>query len=126
MAIRRKSKPALPAKPLPRRFARFDGREMWARLTAEQQRKIGALALELVACDIGDDEVLPDSIRRALTEAYHVIVMDLGVTVLGAVPERAWSCPETGDPLVPSRLGLVCRSCGCSQTDGCAEGCGWS
>lgn len=105
-------------------LARFDGGAAWAQLAAERQAEIGALALELAVATIGNDIVLDggrieEPHQRAMLAAYHRLSQDLiddGAQFIPAEPEL---------PPIPSRLGRVCRSCGCSEDDACDGGCVW-
>ncbi|WP_449409683.1 hypothetical protein [Methylobacterium komagatae] len=106
----------------------FDGAAVWATLSPEQQARIGAVALEAaVAGAIA--EYLRDPAGRACAEAEQIALGLLREAAIGegGMIDRAW-IDDTGlKPRVriPSVIGLVCQTCGCSQNDPCEEGCGW-
>ena len=101
---------------------RFDGSEVWAKLTADQQRTIGATALEYIVSwkgrdvclrDIGGEESQGDPRLRPFVACDPMIFDLFYEAVAAAVPEiiNAERIP------VPSLLGPVCRVCGCSECD---------
>jgi hypothetical protein len=99
---------------------RFDGAAAWAGLTPEQQAAIGAVALEIIVnwngCDAYEDRA-----RTRPFEAADPLLLDrLHGLVDDAIPATIVAEP------VPSLLGQVCRRCGCSQEDACADGCAWA
>lgn len=112
--------------PLPR----VDGGEAWAKLSAEQQSEIGAIALEYVIASNGRD-AYGDFVREALLARAHEAAETLlhgqlheavQDALAGIVPALD---DETALMPIPLRLGRVCRACACSEYDPCPEGCGW-
>lgn len=117
------------ARPVPERF---DGAAAWARLTPEQQAEIGAIALELPLAwhllDLegpGPASALSPVLARVATAADSALMGGLEAVVHEALPPDAYAATD-GGPRIPSRLGGVCRACGCSQNDAWDEGCGWA
>jgi hypothetical protein len=108
---------------------RFDGEIVWAGLTDMEQAAIGAIALELVAAwycseNSGDDETEQTPLSRAADAADFHLLESLRQTFVDAVPRTVLDNLD-GQPLLPSKLGPVCRECGCSGDDACDVGCGW-
>lgn len=108
---------------------RFDGCAAWAQLPPEEQAKIGALALELVAAWACNDEVdetteLPEAYARAAGLCDAELISALQETVVDALPRDVFF--EGDLARIPSHLGPICRVCGCTQHDGCECGCGWA
>ncbi|MER8380682.1 hypothetical protein [Mesorhizobium sp. M1399] len=109
---------------------RFDGSVIWAGLHPDHQAEIGAVALELIsawwvqeqAVDINDGG---DPMLRAAEAADHLLINELRQAVVDAVPMSDFNAAD-GTPKMPSRLGPFCRKCGCTQEDGCREGCWWA
>lgn len=117
------------AQPAPERF---DGAEAWAKLPPAAQAAIGAIALELTlawhlqdAAGPGPRGGLPPVLERVAAIADSELMAELEAAALDALPEGAFSATD-GRPRIPSRLGGVCRRCGCTQNDACDEGCGWA
>jgi hypothetical protein len=112
-----------PSQPL----RRFDGAEAWTALTPEQQAEIGAIALEYAVAAIGYQDVIDLDflalIARPLCAAEQFLHDDLLVTTQETAP--ALTDPSELMP-IPSRLGRICRTCGCSHYDPCEGGCGWA
>ena len=108
---------------------RFDGAAVWADLPAEQQSRIGAIALELLAAwyaqEMGRAELLDDEtpLSRAGGAADFLLINELRELLVEAVPRAALEID--GQPRLPSMLGSVCRVCGCSHRDACGFGCYW-
>jgi hypothetical protein len=102
----------------------FDGAAAWARLTPEQQARVGALALELVASwaiiGLGED----GAVARAAEEAKRLSLASLVTEFHYELVEHLQE--PGGAYRLPSVLGMVCRGCGCSHLDPCEEGCGWA
>jgi hypothetical protein len=104
---------------------RFDGIEKWATLTPKQQAAIGAAALEYSAGFLAveafeADEGGSNVIHRAAAANDAALAGALFNTVKVAFPETLF-----GD-VVPSRIGGVCRKCGCTEYDACEGGCSWA
>lgn len=119
----------LMARPAPERF---DGAEAWAKLPPEVQAEIGAIALELTLVwhlldqeGLGPDSGLSPLLTRVASAADNLLMGGLQQTVTDALPEDAYTASD-GTFRIPSLLGGVCRSCGCSQNDPCDVGCGWA
>jgi hypothetical protein len=115
-------------------LARFDGADAWASLTPVAQGEIGAIALEFAyAIGILDGKIpgldpLDERSARALDAAGHLLVDELMRAFADHLPELVLAAAG-GAPLIPSRLGPVCRVCGCSQSDACGSGpyaCAWA
>ncbi|MFP4538718.1 MAG: hypothetical protein ACLFPA_10500 [Dichotomicrobium sp.] len=118
---------------------RFDGAALWAQLTEDEQREIGALALEYTVNCLGEDQhaeqpgVSPAS--RPFEEG-NIVLMDALLAATEdalvrlkpfAAQAQAEGTAAGGAPIpIPSRLGPVCRVCGCTEHDACPEGCGWA
>lgn len=108
---------------------RFHGSVAWTGLSAEQQAKIGALALELVAAWACSDEVnenseLPQAYARSAGFCDAELISALQDSVVDALPRDVFYEGELAR--IPSHLGPICRVCGCTEHDGCACGCGWA
>lgn len=115
------------AQPLPR----FNGAEAWAKLTAEQQAEIGAIALEIIVNCHGEDayftglDAKPEA--RPFIAAQPVLMDMLMSTVSEAIGPAVPALFDDDLPVpIPSLLGGVCRACACSEYDPCPEGCGWA
>lgn len=115
----------------PEHHPRFHGAEAWAKLTAEQQAAIGAIALEYVIAANGRDTYADIDAEALLARAHEAAETLLGAQLHEAVQDAlAETVPalhdETALMPIPSRLGPVCRACACSEYDPCPEGCGWA
>lgn len=111
-------------------MSRFQGSVVWAGLHPDHQAEIGAIALELISAwwcqeQAADPYAGNDPLLRAAEAADHLLINELRQAVVDAVPMSDLN-DAGGQPMLPSRLGPVCRACGCSQEDACAEGCGWA
>lgn len=108
----------------------FDGAAIWQTLPADARDAIGAAALELCAahfcfeeCHDGAMFATPES--RAADAAVTAADAALHQLFVDAVAQSELTDGE--DRLkFPSVLGMVCRTCGCSQNDACAGGCDWA
>jgi hypothetical protein len=101
---------------------RFDGAAAWDKLAPEQQREIGAIALELVQASRSRALNRSPVVGRALEAAgdgLTLLLDDAALPVLG--PFTRFSPVR-----LPSRLGRVCRACGCTEDDACEGGCSWA
>lgn len=94
---------------------RFDGAAAWAALPPEHQAAIGAAALEIVVNWSGLDSDNDASLIRPFEAADSLLLDTLQSAVEAALPKAIAADP----PPVPSRLGPVCRVCGCSEHDAC-------
>jgi hypothetical protein len=112
-------------------IARFNGAEAWARLTPAQQAEIGSIAVELVianivACRTEDHHTSSNRrdalVFRASLAAGEKLVIDLDRAVTAAVVPSI----DFENPPVPSRVGDVCQTCGCTNNDACRGGCAWA
>lgn len=119
--------------PMPATIERFDGPALWAALPAAVRAEVGALALELVCvwhlidCEgTGPESALPPALARAAAAADRLINPAFEDLVHQVLPEGAFLAADGVTPKVPALLGGICRACGCTQQDGCAEGCGWA
>lgn len=104
----------------------INGAELWAGLDAETQARIGALAIELTwasaICVSSNKATYVES--RPFDAAYTLLINQIEQDLLGTILPDVEG--EPGTLPLPSLLGPVCRQCGCSQLDGCDEGCGWA
>lgn len=108
-------------------LSRFNGAEAWAKLTPEQQAEIGAIALELVICQNGEDAHEGDGrLSRIFFNGYAQIDQALMDAVSDALNNRMPEVLNDHDIPVPSLIGPVCRVCGCSEYDPCEDVCGWA
>jgi hypothetical protein len=109
---------------------RFEGTAVWASLTPEQQAEIGAIALELVVAINGCDAYYNGAhinARRRPFEAAQIMLYDMLFAAVGELQEHIPALADDALPIpIPSKLGAVCRSCGCSYYDPCEDGCGWA
>lgn len=115
------------ATPAPERFV---GAEAWVKLPSAVKDEIGAMVLELIAAHhlglrVYQDD-LSDTFERIANAADTELTRDLYAVVIDALPRDAFEASDGRTPRIPSLLGGVCRVCGCSQNDACAEGCGWA
>ncbi len=108
---------------------RFDGAAHWAKLSPEAQAEIGAIALELVVswnCQEGYGRYFEETpLNRAGAAADELLIRELQSTFVEHI-ERSAIENADGEPLLPSRLGPVCRRCGCSELDACQPSCSWA
>lgn len=109
---------------------RFDGAEAWAKLTAEQQAVIGAIALEMIVTQRGIDYASEEATNRWLTpfkiaEALleEALIDNVSVALITHFPQLFND--DAPLVLIPSILGPVCRVCLCSEYDPCDGGCSW-
>lgn len=115
----------LMARPAPERFV---GAEAWAKLDDAARAQVGVAALEMVCAlrlaERADSEDLPELYERVGFTACNEMEAALSAAVDEALPDDAFDASDDR-PRVPASLGGICRSCGCSQNDACADGCGW-
>lgn len=104
-------------------FDRFDGVAAWDLCTPAEQRALGAMFMELIAARHIQHGVDCEPTERAAAAAERLIISGIG-EVLGEHYDDL-RVDDQGRYRLPSSLGLVCHSCGCSQQDPCEEGCGW-
>ncbi|WP_395672042.1 hypothetical protein [Inquilinus sp.] len=114
-------------------LARFDGAAVWATLDPKHQASIGAAALELVALWALEERVFEDRpqldprivrVERAIGDDTFIDM--LRQSVVDAYPQDGrWEAADGVTPLVPSEIGSICRTCGCSFNDPCHPPCGW-
>jgi len=98
---------------------RFNGADSWAVLTPKQRDAVGAAALEYAAGFIASEETDNDVIERATAANDARLAAELFDTVKASLPGLKF-CDA-----VPSRIGGVCRKCGCTEYDACEGGCSW-
>ncbi|TIL36192.1 hypothetical protein [Mesorhizobium sp.] len=106
---------------------RFHGAVVWAGLHPDHQAEIGAVALELISAWWMQEQSADrstDPLFRAAEAADYLLINELRQAVVDAVPMADFNAAD-GNPKMPSRLGQFCRKCGCTQEDGCANGCWW-
>ncbi|CAA0128978.1 Uncharacterised protein [Starkeya nomas] len=119
---------------------RIDGSAAWAQLSPEQQADIGAIAIELVAAWACDDQLqeaaqprdeliqeiadLSEAYARAAGYCDAEMISALQDAVVDALPREIFFEGEVAR--IPSRLGPICRRCGCTEYDGCEGGCSWA
>lgn len=109
---------------------RFDGVAVWSKLTSQQQAEIGPLALERAAArysavsadDVENPFVRPVARAAEFADTWLDVLFHEAIAV--ALPRSLFACDD-GQPRLPSRLGQVCRACGCSSHDACPGGCEW-
>lgn len=120
-------------------FPRFDGAAAWAGLSAAQQATFGAIALEMAAGWLADDILtarqldtgLPPAwgrLHRACEQGDCQAIGELLAAAEDVVPAAAIE-PVDGWPRIPSRLGPICRGCGCTEQHAClsdALPCHWA
>jgi hypothetical protein len=106
-------------------WPRFDGATTWASLTPAQQAEIGALVLEFAVAQHGMDydsyEVRPFNVLEPLL--FAALQETVATAISGIFPDLF------NDDLpvpIPSFLGPICRSCGCSEQNACEGGCSWA
>jgi hypothetical protein len=99
---------------------RFDGAAEWRKLTSEEKAAIGAAAIESAMALLGilclsEGEAFSGiaTVERAYQQAHRLA----GDQLLAIVNARAGL--EGKLPMLPSVIGQVCRSCGCSEDDAC-------
>ncbi|MFE1598235.1 hypothetical protein [Methylobacterium sp. ID0610] len=111
-------------------FTRFDGAEIWPTLSRQEQAEIGAIAIEMVAAARLSRRVYEDQLgpvlERAAEAAEGLLAHLLDGAVADALPDGALEANDGVTPRIPSLLGGVCRTCGCTQNDACPDGCGWA
>lgn len=105
----------------------FDARAAWLALPADVQERVGAAALDLaMGWEVGVaayEGAADERMQRAALAGECVAADELSAAFEAFVPD---DLKRAGDaPRVPASVGLVCRSCGCSETDACAGGCEW-
>lgn len=110
---------------------RFDGEAVWEALTPAQQAEIGAIALELIVAQNGEDAYYDGSEIKLEARPFLAVQPILNDMLMNAVQDalREHVSALNDDTLpvpIPSMLGPVCRVCRCSEDDPCEEGCGWS
>ncbi len=108
---------------------RFDGAAVWLTLSEEQKAGIGAMTLELLAAWYAIETTLdphdPDQpLHRAAEGAEDLLIEGLRERLVEAVPRNLLEDIE-GEPRLPSILGAVCRSCGCTDNNACFPACSW-
>ncbi|CAA0130184.1 Uncharacterised protein [Starkeya nomas] len=119
---------------------RIEGSAAWALLSPEQQADIGAIAIELVAAWACDDQLneaaqsgdglaheitdLSEAYARAAGFCDAEMISALQDAVVDALPREIFF--EGAVARIPSRLGPICRCCGCSASDACWGGCNWT
>ncbi|MCJ2015589.1 hypothetical protein [Methylobacterium sp. J-076] len=113
---------------------RFDGAAIWATFSPEKQARIGAAAVELVMghhlAFAGGYATDSDAVSRAAAQAFALARELIDAEVLGwpdGIPPGEWleKGPHGAQYRIPSIIGMVCLSCGCSEGDACEGGCGW-
>lgn len=106
---------------------RFNGAQAWAKLTSEQQAEIGAILLELIVCQNGEDAHEDDGrLGPTFEGGYPHIDQLLMDAVSDALHSRMPEVLNDYHVPVPSLIGPLCRACGCSEYNPCPEGCGWA
>ncbi|MCX5495772.1 hypothetical protein OSH11_13745 [Kaistia dalseonensis] len=107
---------------------RFNGSVAWAALSPAAQAEIGAIALELVAAFHCMEAAGHGPIQTAEDRAADAAVDALDVRLVAAFREHIGDdalLAADGHMRLPSLLGPVCCSCGCSEHDACGLGCSW-
>ncbi|BCP53829.1 hypothetical protein K32_24460 [Kaistia sp. 32K] len=106
----------------------FDARAAWLQLSPDVQEEVGRAALDLamswelgVAVDEGNAD---QRLQRAAEAGEFMAADQLAGAFEVHVPDEM---KRAGDiPRVPSAVGTVCHSCGCSELDRCDDGCDWT
>jgi hypothetical protein len=111
---------------------RFTGTSAWAVLSESERAEFGALGLELIvgikAMQATEDPERPDEptespSNRAAHAAVAKIVVLMDEALRGLSPALADMFDD--HPPVPSLVGDVCETCGCTEEDACEGGCAW-
>lgn len=117
----------------PSPFHRFDAAAAWAAMDDAQRADIGIHALEIALVwhlqDLegpGPESALPPIYARVASAADDILLSSLETLVRDCLPDDAFTAPDGSTPRVPSLVGGICRRCGCTHFDPCAEGCAWS
>ena len=97
--------------PLPR----FDEQTVWATLTPDAQEDLGIAALALAVSLLGAHTAQDDREHRAHAAAVRAIAHRTADLTLSIDPL------DDGPYGIPASLGQVCRACGCSDLDACAD-----
>ncbi|BDL39094.1 hypothetical protein [Methylorubrum sp. GM97] len=106
----------------------FNGAAVWATLSAAQQARIGAMALELAVAGAIAEHAPDPAARAGAAAEKNAFEFLLAATLgLGGLLDRTWIDATGGKERyrIPSVIHRVCRACGCSQEDPCEQGCGW-
>ena len=115
-------------------YRRFDGAELWARLTPVQQASLGAIVLELgVTIPLIDrvdrEDVSPEGvdplIKRPAEAATSLLTAVLQQAVALVVPADVFDAQDGPQPYFPRLMGGICRACACTEYDACAPACSW-
>ncbi|MGY2051916.1 hypothetical protein [Methylobacterium sp. JK268] len=111
-------------------FPRISGAEIWSTLSRQEQADVGAIVVELVAARRLEQRVYEDQldfvVGRAADAALRLLNYMLDAAVGEAFVDGALEAEDGVTPRIPSLLGGVCRTCGCTQDDACPGGCGWA
>ncbi|RVU14934.1 hypothetical protein [Methylobacterium oryzihabitans] len=117
---------------------RIDGALIWQELPEVDRTALGIVAVELASVlmlqhrlnreDMGAAPAAGGLLAPAVERAAGTAEFELQgvlVALLDAARPEILSVQAGPDPRLPARLGRICRGCGCSQADACAEGCTW-
>ena len=113
---------------------RFDGAAVWATFSPEKQARIGAAAVELAmghSLAFGGGYATDSAaVSKAAAQASMLAHSLIDDEVLGwpdgiSPSEYLEAGPMGAQYRIPSIIGMVCLSCGCSEQDACEGGCGW-
>jgi hypothetical protein len=108
-------------------LARFDGYRAWTNLPVEEKEAIGPALLEFLCAQRALDASDGGPGERAAIAALDLLDGELMALLEPVMPPGFFY----GAPApLPSRLGRVCRVCGCSERYACVEadgmGCSWA
>ncbi len=107
---------------------RFDGLAAWARVSDDAKPALAAVLLEYVVAELAFDRADGGAAERAAAAALDRLEAELVAYGHSAFPPGIFY----GGPIpLPSRLGQVCRACGCSERDACIDAatgfaCSWA
>lgn len=98
---------------------------LWRGLSEADRETVGLIGLGLVVggtIAVEAEELAPTASRAGLAFC-HAVEEELGMM---PVPEGVIAALRGPSWKIPSGLGPVCLSCGCSEGDACRGGCGWT
>jgi hypothetical protein len=105
---------------------RLDLAAVWQALPEERRGRIGEMALGIMAggyiSALAEETAL--SASRAAFRVYEDSLEDLCSEE--EMPEALLAALKGPSWRIPSRIGPVCLSCGCSDGDACVHGCSWT
>lgn len=99
-----------------------DPKALWATLSPTIQQDIGTAAITLMIGLMGiEGETKPDGFRAASHAALNALAA-FATSELGSAftTDGTIRLPDLGKIGIPA-----CRACGCTDLDGCEDGCAW-